>query len=119
MPISGEKLQDGARDTALVLPGVSNGRPFTEELDVYKVAYQPNLRYPALGGVVTPGWSALVATLPDRPITLAIDGPAALDWSADVKLLNSALEAWARSQLLQGEVGPVGKDDQQDWIGDW
>jgi predicted DNA-binding protein (MmcQ/YjbR family) len=93
MPISGEKLQDRARDTALALPGVSHGRPSTEQLDVYKVAgkaflivtddpderivtlkaepecgrllqhehpsipraYQPNLRYPALGGVVTPG----------------------------------------------------------------
>lgn len=38
MPISGEKLQDRARDTALALPGVSHGRPFTEQLDVYKVA---------------------------------------------------------------------------------
>ena len=27
MPISGEKLQDRARDTALALPGVSHGRP--------------------------------------------------------------------------------------------
>jgi hypothetical protein len=34
MPISGEKLQDRARDTALALPGVSLGRPFTEQLDV-------------------------------------------------------------------------------------
>ncbi|MFF1570967.1 hypothetical protein ACFVY1_48020 [Streptomyces sp. NPDC058293] len=34
MPISGEKLQDRARDTALALPGVSHGR----QLDVYKVA---------------------------------------------------------------------------------
>ncbi|GAB3975418.1 hypothetical protein GCM10029978_059500 [Actinoallomurus acanthiterrae] len=38
MPISGEKLQDRARDTALALPGVSHGRPFTEQLEVYKVA---------------------------------------------------------------------------------
>ena len=38
MPISGEKLQDRARDTALALPGVSHGRPLTEQLDVYKVA---------------------------------------------------------------------------------
>jgi predicted DNA-binding protein (MmcQ/YjbR family) len=38
MPFSGEKLQDAARDTARALPGVSHGRPFTEKLDVYKVA---------------------------------------------------------------------------------
>lgn len=134
MPISSEKLQDRARDTARALPGVSPGRPFTEQLDVRTVAgevflivtddpdgrtvtletepeygrlpqdehpsitaaCQPSLRYPVLGGVVTPGWSALVATLPGRPITLAIDGTAALDWSAAVKLLNSAPEARAR-----------------------
>ncbi|MGI5136019.1 hypothetical protein [Streptomyces sp. CA-106110] len=28
-------------------------------------------------------------------------------------------DAERESQLLQGEVGPVGKDDQQDWAGDW
>lgn len=38
MPISSEKLQGGARDAALALPGVSPGRPFTEELDVRTVA---------------------------------------------------------------------------------
>ncbi|OUD04143.1 MmcQ/YjbR family DNA-binding protein [Streptomyces swartbergensis] len=38
MSLSGEQLQDTARDTALALPGVSHGRPFTEQLDVYKVA---------------------------------------------------------------------------------
>lgn len=38
MPISGEKLQDRARDTALALPGVSHGRSCTEQLDAYKVA---------------------------------------------------------------------------------
>jgi predicted DNA-binding protein (MmcQ/YjbR family) len=38
MPVSGEQLQDTARETARALPGVSHGRPFTEQLDVYKVA---------------------------------------------------------------------------------
>jgi hypothetical protein len=38
MPISGEKLQDRARDTTLALPGVSHGRSCTEQLDAYKVA---------------------------------------------------------------------------------
>lgn len=38
MSFNGTKLQDTARHTALALPGVSHGRPFTEQLDVYKVA---------------------------------------------------------------------------------
>lgn len=38
MRLSGEQLQQIARSTANSLPGVSNGRPFTETLDVYKVA---------------------------------------------------------------------------------
>lgn len=38
MTISGKRLQDVARGTARKLPGVSNGRPFTAKLDVYKVA---------------------------------------------------------------------------------
>jgi predicted DNA-binding protein (MmcQ/YjbR family) len=35
---AGDRLQDTARQAALALPGVSHGRPFTPELDVYKVA---------------------------------------------------------------------------------
>jgi predicted DNA-binding protein (MmcQ/YjbR family) len=35
---AGDRLQDTARATALALPDVSHGRPFTPELDVYKVA---------------------------------------------------------------------------------
>lgn len=38
MTITGKRLQDVARATASNLPGVSNGRPFTPKLDVYKVA---------------------------------------------------------------------------------
>ncbi|GAA4000522.1 MmcQ/YjbR family DNA-binding protein [Streptomyces marokkonensis] len=38
MTVTGKRLQDVARSTAKELPGVSNGRPFTEKLDVYKVA---------------------------------------------------------------------------------
>jgi predicted DNA-binding protein (MmcQ/YjbR family) len=38
MAFNGERLQDTARDTARALPGVSQGRPFTDTLDVYKVA---------------------------------------------------------------------------------
>ena len=38
MSLSGEQLQQVARDTARSLAGVSNGRPFTPHLDVWKVA---------------------------------------------------------------------------------
>lgn len=38
MTITGKRLQDVARSTANELPGVSNGHPFSEKLDVYKVA---------------------------------------------------------------------------------
>ncbi|MEU6409201.1 MmcQ/YjbR family DNA-binding protein [Microbispora sp. NPDC046933] len=38
MSVAGDRLQETARRTALALPGVSNGRPFTSQLDVYKVA---------------------------------------------------------------------------------
>ncbi|QNP74781.1 MmcQ/YjbR family DNA-binding protein [Streptomyces roseirectus] len=35
---AGDQLQDTARRTALALPGTDHGHPFTEHLDVYKVA---------------------------------------------------------------------------------
>lgn len=38
MALSGPKLQDAARTVANRLPETSNSRPFTESLDVYKVA---------------------------------------------------------------------------------
>ncbi|TDB87120.1 MmcQ/YjbR family DNA-binding protein [Actinomadura sp. KC216] len=38
MAITGNRLQRLARSTAGGLPGVSHGRPFTDKLDVYKVA---------------------------------------------------------------------------------
>jgi predicted DNA-binding protein (MmcQ/YjbR family) len=38
MSLSGEQLQGIARETARALPRVGHGRPFTERLDVYKVA---------------------------------------------------------------------------------
>ncbi|MEU4878139.1 MmcQ/YjbR family DNA-binding protein [Streptomyces sp. NPDC021608] len=38
MNTAGERLQDTARQTALALPGTDHGYPFTEHLDVYKVA---------------------------------------------------------------------------------
>jgi predicted DNA-binding protein (MmcQ/YjbR family) len=38
MSFNGTNLQNTARHTALALPAVSHGRPFTDQLDVYKVA---------------------------------------------------------------------------------
>ncbi|WP_033825845.1 MmcQ/YjbR family DNA-binding protein [Kitasatospora sp. MBT63] len=38
MSTAGDRLQDTARQTALALPGTDHGYPFTEHLDVYKVA---------------------------------------------------------------------------------
>ncbi|CAM5228963.1 MmcQ/YjbR family DNA-binding protein OS=Streptomyces tendae OX=1932 GN=GUR47_09725 PE=4 SV=1 [Streptomyces tendae] len=38
MSAVGDRLQDAARKAALALPDVSHGRPFTPQLDVYKVA---------------------------------------------------------------------------------
>ncbi|MFF1821020.1 MmcQ/YjbR family DNA-binding protein [Kribbella sp. NPDC058245] len=35
---AGERLQRAARDAAGALPGVSEGRPFVDSLDVYKVS---------------------------------------------------------------------------------
>ena len=37
MTLSGEQLQQTAHSTADSLPGMSNGRPFTKNLDVYMV----------------------------------------------------------------------------------
>ncbi len=60
MPFSGEKLQDTARETALALPGVGHGRPFTEQLDVYKVAGKVFL-------IVTDDPDELIVTLKAEP----------------------------------------------------
>ncbi|MET9718610.1 MmcQ/YjbR family DNA-binding protein [Streptomyces rochei] len=38
MSAAGDRLQDTARQTALALSDVSHSRPFTPQLDVYKVA---------------------------------------------------------------------------------
>ncbi|WNF01366.1 MmcQ/YjbR family DNA-binding protein [Streptomyces luomodiensis] len=38
MSAAGDRLQDTARKAALALPDVSHGRPFTPQLEVYKVA---------------------------------------------------------------------------------
>ncbi|MFJ8768805.1 MmcQ/YjbR family DNA-binding protein [Streptomyces clavifer] len=38
MSAAGDRLQDTARQAALALPGTDHGYPFTQHLDVYKVA---------------------------------------------------------------------------------
>lgn len=55
--------------------------------------YQRNPRYPAVDGTVASGWEAAVRTLPTGPAVLAVDGPAALDWSAVHGHLDRALAA--------------------------
>ncbi|CAL9672437.1 class I mannose-6-phosphate isomerase [Streptomyces sp. enrichment culture] len=45
-------------------------------------SYDPLPSYQPVGGKVTVGWPALAAELPPGPLVLAVDGPAALDWSA-------------------------------------
>ncbi|MEU9362607.1 class I mannose-6-phosphate isomerase [Streptomyces sp. NPDC048301] len=54
--------------------------------------YERNPRYPAAGTVVT-GWDAAVATLPARPLVLALDGPAGLDWDEAARGIAEALRA--------------------------
>lgn len=60
MSHSGEELQDTARATARALPGVSHGRPFTEHLEVYKVAGKVFL-------IVTDDPDDLIVTLKAEP----------------------------------------------------
>jgi predicted DNA-binding protein (MmcQ/YjbR family) len=60
MYLTGEKLQDTARATALTLPGVNQGRPFTEHLEVYKVAGKVFL-------IVTDDPDELIVTLKAEP----------------------------------------------------
>ena len=62
MSLTGEQLQKIARATADFLPGVSNVRPFTKNLDVYKVVNKVLL-------IVTDDPDELIITLkiePDR-----------------------------------------------------
>ncbi|MEV0849696.1 hypothetical protein AB0J21_28115 [Streptomyces sp. NPDC049954] len=60
--------------------------------DVQPRSYEPNPHYPLEGADTIPGWAASARSLPEGPVTLALDGPAAFDWHAAVALLSSALE---------------------------
>ena len=64
-------------------------------------AYEPNPCYAATGGVVSQGWHEPVAGLPDRPMVLAVDGPAILAWDRVIEGLCRALHArGVRTQRL-------------------
>jgi hypothetical protein len=56
-------------------------------------AYEPNPRYPAVGGDVLVGWEAVLSALPPGNRTLAVDGPAILDWDTILEQLMSVLDA--------------------------
>ncbi|MFE7170345.1 class I mannose-6-phosphate isomerase [Streptomyces sp. NPDC057616] len=53
-----------------------------------------------MGGTVDSGWPAAVAALPAGPLVLAVDGPAALDWSALTDGLSAAVRSAGREVEL-------------------
>jgi len=55
--------------------------------------YERHPRYVAVGGAVRAGWASAVEALPDRPLVLAVDGPAALDWPVVAEGMTAALHA--------------------------
>ncbi|WP_405943348.1 class I mannose-6-phosphate isomerase [Streptomyces sp. NBC_00932] len=55
--------------------------------------YERDPRYSPNGGTVVTGWAAAVANVPTAPTVLALDGPAALDWSAAADGLAAALRS--------------------------
>ncbi|MER5633220.1 hypothetical protein [Streptomyces nitrosporeus] len=66
MSAAGDRLQDTARKAALALPDVSHSRPFTPQLDVYKVAGKVFL---IVTDAVEDSYDLVAAQLPrrDRP----------------------------------------------------
>ena len=58
------------------------------------MTYDPNPSYPVIGGEIEVGYASLAREIArDRPAVLAIDGPAALDWSRVASGLVEALGA--------------------------
>jgi mannose-6-phosphate isomerase class I len=62
--------------------------------------YEPEPCYPPSGGQVRTGWDAAVATLPEGPVVLAVDGPAAQDWDQTAAALSKALARRGRPAEL-------------------
>jgi len=56
-------------------------------------SYDRNPRYAPVTGEVARGWAAAVGSLPSAPAVLAVDGPAALDWTAAIAGLLDTLRA--------------------------
>jgi len=73
-------------------------------------AYEPNPRYPAIGGTVSAGWDEPVGALPDGPLVLAVDGPALLDWERFVDEICRALRTCERN---------VRRLDLRDFLAPW
>jgi hypothetical protein len=63
--------------------------------------YEPSPSYAPEGGRIARGWDAAVATLPDRPLVLALDGPAILDWRA---VLAGLERAFARRGITMRHI---------------
>ncbi|MFG1811660.1 class I mannose-6-phosphate isomerase [Streptomyces sp. NPDC049040] len=59
--------------------------------DLTPTHYDAHPCYPPRGGTVGKGWDAAVASLPDGPAVLAVDGPAVLEWARAVAALTRAL----------------------------
>src|SRR5512132_639472 len=73
------------------------------------MTYDPEPRYPLVGGEVQTGWEPLAAEVARRrPRVLAIDGPAALPWERVEASLGGALQARTldvrRSMASWGEI---------------
>ncbi|MDJ1134674.1 class I mannose-6-phosphate isomerase [Streptomyces iconiensis] len=87
--------------------------------------YELNPRYAPSGSGVSTGWGAAVAGLDaDRPLVLAVDGPAALNWAHAARQLTEALvslgrpvslldvrEHWSRERAERLEASGTPGDD--------
>ncbi len=63
-------------------------------------SYDPHPSYEPVDGQVTVGWSAAVTALPQGPLVLAVDGPAAQDWGALADDLSTAVRLSGRETRL-------------------
>lgn len=62
--------------------------------------YDPTPHYPVREGEIAVGWAAAVATVPATARTIAVDGPAVLDWPAVADGLAAALAQAGREVEL-------------------
>ncbi|WP_330175980.1 class I mannose-6-phosphate isomerase [Streptomyces sp. NBC_01498] len=62
--------------------------------------YDTHPSYQPVDGQVVAGWPAAVAELPAGPLTLSVDGPAALDWDALADSLAAAVRSAGREVRL-------------------